>query len=149
MQAMMVQMQDNLQQQLQRQRQESEVGIESLLIGKGKTNEATPIPSTSTDKQPTVKQPTVTQFSLAQANELDKSQVENSTKDPLRTSPAIEGTLYRLSQSQYVRQPSFPSTYDENHAYHTSLSPSQNTSTKIKASDLPKFRGEKGDDVEV
>jgi hypothetical protein len=53
---MMVQMRDNLQQQLQRQQQEFEVRIESLLIGKGKANEASPIPSTSTVKQPTVTQ---------------------------------------------------------------------------------------------
>jgi hypothetical protein len=56
MQAMMVQMQNTLQQQLQRQQNEFEVRIESLLIGKGKAAE---IPSTSSSTVP--KQPVETQ----------------------------------------------------------------------------------------
>lgn len=60
----------------------------------------------------------------------------------------IDESLHRLRQSQFVRQPSFPSTYDQIRGDHA-LSSWQNYPTKVTASDLPKFKAEKEDDIEI
>ncbi|KAJ9113601.1 hypothetical protein QFC20_001953 [Naganishia adeliensis] len=107
MQAMMVQMQNTLQQQLQRQQNEFEVRMESLLIGKGKAAEV-PLASSST----TVKQPIASQTPPAMAEEIDEAQIGIATNEP-QASQEMDESLHRSRQSQY------------------------NSSTKIKASDLP------------
>jgi hypothetical protein len=142
MQAMMVQMQNTLQQQLQRQQNEFEVRIESLLIGKGKAAE---IPSTSGSTIP--KQPVETQTPPAIVKDITETRI-GTTSDNREASQDIDESLHRSRQSPYVRQPSFPSTSPYNRTDHA-FSSSQHPPTKIKASDLPKFKGEKGDDVEV
>jgi hypothetical protein len=142
MQAMMVQMQNTLQQQLQLQQNEFEVRMEALLIGKGKAADVPLASSSSTSKPSLTSQPPPDL-----AEEIYESQIGTATNDPL-ASHGIDESLHRSRQSPYVRQPSFPATYTQNHAYHIPSS-SQHSSTKIKASDLPKFKGEKGDDVEV
>jgi hypothetical protein len=139
---MMVQMQNTLQEQLQRQQNEFEVRMEALFIGKGKAAEV-PLPSSTATFKPPI--PSLAPPSVAE--EMDEEQIGIATNDP-QASQEVDGSLHRSRHSQYVRQPSFPSTYTQNHSYHVP-SPSQNSHTKIKASDLPKFKGEKGDDVEV
>ncbi|KAJ9092839.1 hypothetical protein QFC20_007267 [Naganishia adeliensis] len=140
--AMMVQMQNTLQQRLQLQQNEFQVRMEALLIGKGKAVEVPVAPSSTSFKQSIASRPPNA------AEEIDEAHIGIATNDP-QAIPEMDESLHLSRQSQYVRQPSFPSTYAQNHAYHIPSSSSQHASTKIKASDLPKFRGEKGDDVEV
>jgi hypothetical protein len=142
MQAMMIQMQNTLQQQLQRQQNEFEARIESLLIGKGKAPE---IPSTSSSTMP--KQPVDAQTLPAIVKDIAETRI-GTTSSNREASQDIDESLHRSRRTPYVRQPSFPSTSPYNRADHP-LSSSQHPPTKIKASDLPKFKGEKGDDVEV
>lgn len=146
MQAMMVQMQNSLQEQLQRQQHQFEVRMEALLIGKGKAPESSLASRSSTIRGPIASQPPppITE-------KCNEEHVDTATKD-IQAAQEIDESLHRSRQSPYVKQPSFPSTYDNNRAYLTpSFSPQNQPahSTKIKASDLPKFRGEKTDDVEV
>lgn len=139
---MMVQMQNALQQQFPCQQNEFEVRMEALLIGKGKAAEVSLASSSSTSGPSVTSQPPPNL-----AEETDESQIGIVTNDPL-ASHGIDESLRRSRQSPYVRKPSFPFTYTRNYAYHIPSS-SKNSSTKIEASDLPKFNGEKWHDVEV
>lgn len=123
-QAMMEQMQERLQLQLTQQQQDFQVRMENLFISKGKGADPLPI---SSDKASAASPP------------IDKAITEEK---------AIEPNFARVHQSPYVRQPSYPHSYEQNHADPVPTSHRAST-TKIKASDLPKFRGEKGEDVEV
>lgn len=108
MEAMMVQMQNTLQQQLQLQPNEFQVRMEALLIGKGKAVKV-PVASSSTPfKQPIASRPPTA------AEEIDEAQIGIATNDP-QAIQEMDENLHRSRQSQYVRQPSFPSTYAQNH----------------------------------
>lgn len=138
LQALIVSMQADLQVQRQQQR-DFKARMESLLIGKGKA--AQPAVADTLDGEPSTSQPS------AITKESDTpSDADIGIAKPLEP-PASEHRFPNPHHSQYVREPSYPHSYSHNLAYPRS-SP-QESHTKIKASDLPKFRGDKGEDVEV
>ncbi|KAJ9114961.1 hypothetical protein QFC20_001336 [Naganishia adeliensis] len=85
MQAMMIQMQDHLQQQLQRQQNEFQVRMESLLIGKGKAAEVPMPASTSTFKHAVLNHslPTV-------AEKTDEAQIGIATDEGPQATQGID-----------------------------------------------------------
>jgi hypothetical protein len=147
LQTMITQMQDRLQLQLQQQQRDFEVRVESLIIGKGKgTDPANSMPPASgPSAQPTP--PSVPSFAPKESQSIDDPQTGPSSNIPAFQHPIQESTMNRPRESPYVRQPSYPTSYTQNPAY--SVSSSQSHATKVKASDLPKFKGDKTEDVEV
>ncbi|KAJ9096137.1 hypothetical protein QFC20_006513 [Naganishia adeliensis] len=140
MQALMVQMQKSLQHQVQQQQQQHQqllqqqqldfqVRMEQLLVGKGKGVE---FPSASVTNGPlaslaqAVKTPLASHSSLNQAPEIDENLIGIASNEPLQNSPELGRPTSRTRHSQYTT-----------------------SHTKIKASDLPKFGGDKGEDVGV
>lgn len=123
-QAMMTQMQDNLKLQLTQQQRDFETRMETLFITKGQVSGDLPDP----------------------IDKVSASSPRNAEPTPLQEK-SIEPNSARVHHSPYVRHPSYPHTYaslSEDPTPHV-----RSTSTKIKASDLPKFKGEKEEDVEV
>lgn len=143
-QTMMTQMQNSLQHHLQQQQRDFEVRMESLLIGKGKIPV---LPSPADVKPSVVPLPSVTVPADKATEPSQPSQAGITASDPIDLTHSPEPSLAKPRQSTYVRQPSYPESYSRPCANpHSAL---QNSGSKIKASDLPKFRGEKGEDVEV
>jgi hypothetical protein len=68
------------------------------------------------------------------------------TDEPLET-PSQMPRFPHAHHSQYVKEHSYPRSYLN--ANTPPLASIQNTYTKVKASDLPKFKGDKGEDVET
>jgi hypothetical protein len=143
LQAMIAAMQSNLQQQLQKQQQDFESRIETLMIGKGKNPEAI---NSSVDKASA-------STTLNLNNELQDSYIEPindadigiASNDPIEPQP--KGSRFPSTHhSQYVREPSYPF---HTHRNANPPAPAHISHSRVKASDLPKFKGDKGEDVEV
>ncbi|KAJ9118770.1 hypothetical protein QFC24_005969, partial [Naganishia onofrii] len=139
MRATMLQIQQQMQEQMQAQAQQQrdfEARIQALLVVNKDAVEASKvsIPPTSVRVNKPVYQP------------LDDAakHIPIPSQDHLGPPPGFEYQQPKSSQPSYVREPSFPHSY----ADHVPSSV-QTTHTKIKPSDLPKFKGEKGEDVET
>ncbi|GHJ84923.1 hypothetical protein NliqN6_1325 [Naganishia liquefaciens] len=132
----------NFQEQLEQQQRDFEKRLESIIIGIGKAPELS-LPSvakTSASSPPAfdIKQPT--------DGPTEDSHIGLASNEPVEPSNG-KSRLPRAQTSQYVLNPSYPSSY----SHHRANPPvsSSTPHTKVKASDLPKFRGSKGEDVEI
>jgi hypothetical protein len=148
--AMMTRMQANLQSSLQAslesslaQRQKDfETRIEAFLIGNAK---GISLSSDPANKPSTWSLPSDPSDIDPQAP--DGSQAGGATADLTDHEKFSQSTFTRLRQSPYAREPSHPQSYSRDYSHP--ISSSNKPSPKLKASDLPRFQGEKTDDVEV
>jgi hypothetical protein len=144
LQTMITEMQRNLQQQLQKQQQDFQTHIESLMVGKGKASDtALPAADKASTSTPPGLENQLQDVNTSQENGLN---IRNGTNEPLHP-PSQVPRFPHPHHSQYVKEPSYPRSYLNTHTPPPASS--QNPHTKIKASDLPKFKGDKGEDVET
>ncbi|KAJ9108681.1 hypothetical protein QFC21_000001 [Naganishia friedmannii] len=139
MRATMLQIQQRLQEQMQAQAQQQrdfEARIQALLIVNKDAVEASKVPITPT--------PDAVNEPADQPLDDAAKHIPIPSKHHLGPPLGFGYQQPKFSQTSYVREPSFPHSY----ADHVPSSV-QTTHTKIKPSDLPKFTGEKGDDVET
>ena len=143
LQTMIMEMQRNFQQQLQQQQRDFEIRVEQLMIGKSKMPETSP-PNINKTSSFTPSGVDIDQ-GIPSVPVEDQMDIGIASNDPINN----HGRVPRSPQahdSRYVGQPAYPSAH--NHAYP--IPPLQNShTTKLKASDLPKFKGDKGEDVET
>jgi hypothetical protein len=121
--------------------------MEALLIGKGKAKEA-PLPSSSSalpDDSTSVPPALDRERSVKLEDPISlKSSGREESALPSRV---LERDFSMPASSVTERQPSHRPSYFDNNL--NSSSTYNRSATKIKASDLPKFRGDKGEDVDV
>lgn len=147
LQALMSQMQDNFQHQLQQQQRDFEVRMEALLIGKGKAKEVSLPSSSSAVPDDSTSFPSALERERSVKLEDPISLKSSGREESALPSRVLEQDFSMPASSVPERQPSHRPSYFDNNL--DSSSTYNRSATKIKASDLPKFRGDKGEDVDV
>jgi hypothetical protein len=135
LQTMIAKMQKNLQQQLQKQQQDFQTHIESIMIGKGKASDtALPAADKASASTPPSLENHLQDVNTSQENGLNIRIGTNETPEL----PSQVPRFPHAHHSQYVKEPSYPRSYLN--ANTSPLASTQNTYTKVKASDLPQIQ---------
>lgn len=114
------------------------------MIGKGKNPEAI---NSSVDKASASTPLNLNnQLQDSDTEPINDADIGITSNDPIEP-PSKESRFPSAHHSQYVRERSYPRSYTHNHA--DPPPPPHSSYSRVKASDLPKLKGDKGEDVEV